>query len=129
MIRTLLFLTVGFFSLSSCTDIDENILPVIGIYRTHVVGLAGPFDLIITTDRGDNVIIEAPFDGFDWYTIRADIDNQTERTMDIDIRNQDIARFTNLKGNGFFRDGTIELRYSINFDGKVVDYKLVGTKF
>ena len=66
--------------------------------------------------------------GFDWYTLKADIDNQTERTMDININNQQIAPFTDIKGTGFFRDGTIELRYSINFDGDIVHFKLVGTK-
>jgi len=128
MIRALLFSVLAILSFSSCQEIDENILPVVGIYRAHVVGVAGPFDLIISTDRGDDVIIEAPFDGFDWYTLKADIDNQTERTMDININNQQIAPFTDIKGTGFFRDGTIELRYSINFDGDIVHFKLVGTK-
>jgi hypothetical protein len=48
--------------------------------------------------------------------------------MDININNQQIAPFTDIKGTGFFRDGTIELRYSINFDGDIVHFKLVGTK-
>jgi len=128
MIRSLLFAALLGISFYSCNEIDENILPVVGIYRAHVVGVAGPFDLIISTDQGDDVIIEAPFDGFDWYTIKADVDNQTERTMNFSITNQNIASFTDMKGTGFFRDGTIELRYSINFDGETVNYKLVGTK-
>ena len=69
-----------------------------------------------------------PFDGFDWFTLSADIDNQTERTVDIDISNQEIAPFTNIKGDGFFRDGTLELRYAIKQDGQWVNFKLVGTK-
>ncbi|MBK8347566.1 MAG: hypothetical protein IPL08_08025 [Saprospiraceae bacterium] len=128
MIRLLLFTILSATVLSSCYDIDEAILPVVGIYRAHVVGVAGPFDLIISTNGGDNVIIEAPFDGIDWYTVKADIDNQHERTMDIRVGNQEIAPFTKMKGTGFFRDGTIELRYSINFDGEWIDFKLVGTK-
>jgi hypothetical protein len=128
MTRALLFLCFSSLLFSSCSDIDEDILPIVGIYRAHVVGVAGPFDLIISTDRGDNVIMEAPFDGFDWFTLSADIDNQTERTVDIDISNQEIAPFTNIKGDGFFRDGTIELRYAIRLDGQWVNFKLVGTK-
>jgi hypothetical protein len=128
MIRVLLFSVLAVISFSSCQEIDENILPVVGIYRAHVVSVAGPFDLIISTKRGDDVLIEAPFDGFDWYTLTADIDNQTERTMDFNIRNQQIAPFIDIKGTGFFRDGTIELRYSINFDGETVNFKVVGTK-
>jgi hypothetical protein len=57
MIRVLLFTVLASLSFSSCQEIDENILPVVGIYRAHVVGVAGPFDLIISTDRGDDVII------------------------------------------------------------------------
>ena len=34
---------------SGCYDIDEEILPVVGIYRAHIVGVAGPFDLVIST--------------------------------------------------------------------------------
>jgi hypothetical protein len=128
MVRTLLFAAFVITSFSSCLSIDENILPVVGIYRAHIIGVAGPFDLIISSDRRDDVILEAPFDGFDWFTVKADIDNQTQRTMDIDINNQKIDSFTEMKGSGFFRDGTIELRYSINFDGEIVNFKLVGTK-
>lgn len=128
MTRVLLLLCFSSLLFSACSDVDEDILPLVGIYRAHVVGVAGPFDLIISTDRGDNVIIEAPFDGFEWFIISADIDNQTERTVDIDISNQEIAPFTNIKGDGFFRDGTIELRYAIKQNGQWVNFKLVGTK-
>ncbi|MBK8516996.1 MAG: hypothetical protein IPL55_12165 [Saprospiraceae bacterium] len=128
MIRTLLFSVFLAMILSSCFEIDENILPVVGIYRAHIIGVAGPFDLIISTDKGDNVIIEAPFDGDYWYTIKADIDNQTERVMDFNIFNQQVDKDVNIKGNGFFINGTIELRYTMKFDNETVNFKLVGTK-
>ncbi|MBC7885177.1 MAG: hypothetical protein H7X99_06860 [Saprospiraceae bacterium] len=129
MVRALLL--AGFFSLSmsSCMDIDENILPVVGVYRAHVIGVAGPFDLIISTDRGDDILIESKLDGFEWYTAKADIDNQTDRVMDIKIPDQQIGSGTYIKGDGFFRDGTVELRYSIDFGaGEIINFKIVATK-
>lgn len=128
MIRTLLLAALMSVTLTSCFDIDENILPVVGIYRAHIVGVAGPFDLIISTDRGDDVIIEAPFDGDYWYTIKADIDDQTERIIDFDINDQQVAQGIMLKGDGFFVNGTIELRYTMRFGNEKVNFKLVGTK-
>jgi hypothetical protein len=129
MLRILLSTIMLSLSFSSCQNIDEDIIPVVGIYRAHVLGVAGPFDLIIGTDGGDNVIIEAPFDGIDWYTIIADIDNQNESIMDININNQEISAGTKMKGSGFFKNGTIELKYTITVEGKRSDYTIVGTKF
>lgn len=114
--------------LSSCYEVDDNILPVVGIYRAHVVGVAGPFDLIISTDRGDDVIIEAPFDGDGYFTVKADLDDQTERIIDFDITDQQIDSDISIKGDGFYADGTIELRYTIYYGNRSVNYKLVGTK-
>ena len=129
MTRALLFSIFLGPMLTSCMDIDKDVLPVVGIYRAHVVGVSGPFDLIVSTDRGDDVILESKFDGFDWYTLKADLDNATERVIDIDINNQNISQGTFVKGEGFFRDGTIELRYTIDFgDGDKVNFKLVGAK-
>lgn len=128
MVRTLLFAVLMNLTFSSCYDFDENILPVVGIYRAHIVGVAGPFDLIISTERGDDVIIEAPFDGDDWYTVKADIDDQTERIIDFDINNQQVAQGIMMKGDGFFVNGTIELRYTMKFGNETLNFKLVGTK-
>lgn len=129
MIRLLLLSALLILTLSSCQDIDEDIIPVVGVYRAHVVGIIGPFDLIISTDGGDDIIIEAPFDGFDWYTVKADIDDQTQAIMDINIRNQEINNDIKMKGSGFYNEGTIELKYSINFGSKVTNFTIVGTKF
>ena len=113
---------------SGCYDIDEEILPVVGIYRAHIVGVAGPFDLVISTAGGDDVIIEAPFDGDFWYTVRSDIENQDERIMDFRIGNQQIDRDINMRGKGFFVNNTIELRYTIDYGNESVNFKIVGTK-
>ncbi len=129
MIRTLLLSSFLVLTMSSCMDIDDDILPIVGVYRAHVVGVSGPFDLIISTDKGDDILIDSKLDGFDWYVAKADIDNQDKSIMDIKIYNQDIAPGTLIKGDGFFRDNTIELRYSIDFgNGEIVNYKMVATK-
>ena len=114
--------------LASCDDIDERIYPVVGIYRAHVLGVAGPFDLIISTESGDNVLMEAPFDGFEWYIVKADIDNQDKKVMDIDIPSQDIGGGIRISGNGFYNDGTVELSYTVDFGNEKLRYKLIGTR-
>lgn len=112
----------------SCSSIDEEILPAVGIYRAHVVGVAGPFDLIVSTDQNDNVIIEAPFDGDEYYTINADLDIEPDGKMDIKIGNQEIDLGKHLSGSGFILNETLEIRYELECDGRDTKYKIVGTK-
>lgn len=129
MLRALLLSSILILSLSSCMDVDEDILPLVGVYRAHVVGVAGPFDLIISTDKNDDILIDSKLDGFDWYVAKADVDNQNKSVMDIKIFDQDIAPGTFIRGDGFFRSNTIELRYTINFgNGEIIDFKMVATK-
>ncbi len=129
MIRALLLSSIFALTLTSCMDIDDEILPVVGVYRAHVVGVSGPFDLVVSTDSGDDILLDSKLDGYEWYVAKADIDNQDKSVMDIDIFDQNIAPGTFIKGEGFFRDNTIELRYSIDFgNGEIVNFKLVATK-
>lgn len=114
--------------LSSCDVIDERIYPVVGVYRAHVLGVAGPFDLIVSTDRGDNILIEAPFDGFEWFIVRADIDNQDKSVMEIDIPAQDVGGGIRISGDGFYHDGTVELSYTVDYGGGKERFKLIGTR-
>ena len=112
----------------SCSSMDEEILPAVGIYRAHVVGIAGPFDVIISTDRNDDVVIEAPFDGDEYYTIYADLDINEGGKMDVEINDQQIAVEKHLRGNGFILNGTIQINYTLECDGINTKYKIVGTK-
>lgn len=112
----------------SCSSIDEEILPAVGIYRAHVVGVAGPFDLIVSTDRSDNVVIEALYDGLEYYTVNADLDVGSSDKMDINIDDQQIAVGKNLTGTGFILNGTLEISYTMKYEGKTFKYKIVGTK-
>lgn len=112
----------------SCSGIDEEILPVVGVYRSHILGVAGPFDLIVSSDRGDDVLMEAPFDGLDWYVIKADIDDQGQKIMDIDIPSQWIGDEMRISGDGFYTDGTIELDYRIDYGDERFNFKLTGSR-
>ncbi len=120
-----LFLGLCFLS---CQDIDDEILPILGTYEAHVVKLAGPFSMNISALANDDVQIEAPFDGEVWSVIQADIDYQSQSKWDIDIDRQSLAPGIELWGNGFFFNGTIQLNYTISFNGDTYDYKLIGSK-
>ncbi len=114
--------------MSSCQDIDDEILPIVGIYEANVVKLAGPFSLSISALGDNNVQIEAPFDGDVWSVVQANIDYQSQSKWDININRQSLAPGIELWGNGFFFDGTIQLNYTISFYGDAYDYKLIGSK-
>ena len=80
-----LLLLISILSLGSCNDVDEDVLPVIGIYRAHVFGVAGPFDLITSTDSNDEFKIEALFDGLEYYIACAEISDINEHSINIEI--------------------------------------------
>ncbi|MBK8621923.1 MAG: hypothetical protein IPN79_09205 [Saprospiraceae bacterium] len=125
--KQLIFTLLTSFTLFSC-QVDEEIIPLVGIYRAHVLGVAGPFDLIISSDRGDNVLIEAPFDGVNWAITEADIDDKDLTVKDIDILSQQIYTTATIKGDGFFSGNTLELEYCIKEANDCLTYKIVATK-
>jgi hypothetical protein len=128
--KHLFYLTVlTTLMMTSCTDINERVIPSLGIYRAHVVGLAGPFDLIISADGNDNITIEAPFDGQYWSVVSADLDNIERRDVDVDINRQEINPYITMSGDGFISDRTIQLDYVIDFDGYKEKFRIVGTKY
>ena len=85
---TLLFFALILFS---CQDIDDEILPMLGLYDAHVVGIDGPFSINVTAAGSDDVLIDAPFDGEFWSVVRADIDERDRLKWDIDIHRQTLA--------------------------------------
>src|SRR5690606_34143091 len=125
--RTVLFSLFISLVISSCT-IDEKIIPIVGIYRAHVIGVAGPFDLVVSTHRGDNLLFEAPFDGVHYAIIEVDIDHPEKTVADIDILKQSIYSDETIRGDGFFSHNTIEIEYCIKYNGKCENYKLIASK-
>jgi len=116
------------FFLSSCNGFEDEVLPLVGTYEAHVQGVTGPFSMNISIDRGDDIFIEAPFDGFEWVILEADIDNEQDDLKDIDINRQDIGNGISIKGGGFYLDGSFQLDYTIDFNGDKVDFIMIGSK-
>jgi hypothetical protein len=108
-------------------DIDEEVLPIIGVYEGHIVGVAGPFSMSISADGNDDIIIDAPFDGTDYLVVEADTDDR-DWEVDIDIRRQWIDDFTEIWGDGLYFDGTIQIDYEVRMGNQLYAYRLVASK-
>lgn len=116
------------FVLLACAEYDEDILPIVGTYDSNIINVDGPFLISVSSDYGDNVLIEAPFDGIFWSTIEADIDDEEEDRKRIDIDYQEISPGEFLYGQGVYYFNSIQLDYTIEYRGTISDYTLVGTK-
>lgn len=122
---TLLFTILLF----ACEPYDEDILPIVGTYEASILGLTNGFDMAISTTGGDNIRIDAPFDGIDYYLVDADIDNEEEWRKEIDIDYQEIAPNIFIEGRGVFFDYSIQLDYTIEDPSGTYDLTLVGSQF
>jgi hypothetical protein len=60
--------------------------------------------------------------------VNADLDVGSSDKMDINIDDQQIAVGKNLTGTGFILNSTLEIRYTMKYEGKTFKYKIVGTK-
>lgn len=116
------------FGVSSCEKYRDDVLPVAGVYEANVIGIAGPFSMSISIDHGDNILIEAPFDGEHWEVIVADIDTEYGEHMDIDIDHTELSSHVFIDGDGFYLNGDIQLDYDITIDGISRHYTIVGSK-
>ena len=122
-----------FFSLialfTSCERFDEDVLEITGLYEGNVVGVTGPHTMSISYDRGDEIVIEAPFDGFIWTQVLADVDDQEDRVKDIDIYEQQIGPGIFIWGEGSYFEGTLQLDYTIDFGREILDFRILATQF
>jgi hypothetical protein len=116
------------FTTMSCSEIDEEILPIVGTYYGKVQGLNRPFTMSVYGISEDDIQIEAPFDGDVWTAIRVDIDNPYEYKWDLDINRQTLSPGIEIWGDGYFVDGTIQLDYTISFDGDKYRYRLIASR-
>ena len=123
----LVILIVGLFT--ACERWDEDVLEMTGIYEGNVVGVTGPHTMSISYDRGDEIVIEAPFDGFVWVQVFADVDDQEENIKDIDIYEQEIGPGIWIWGNGSYFRGTLQLDYTIDFGREIVDFRILASQF
>ena len=127
--KKLLFLAVVLISISSCEKYDDCVLPIVGVYEAHVVGVSGPFDLVISEFRGDRIKIDAPWLENTWSLLDADTDGcYDDFKMNITIPVQTFDDYRDIGGKGFYSDYTIQIDYTI-FDGDDrYEYTIVGTK-
>jgi len=122
---TLLILLI---SQLSCQDYDQDLLEVVGVYDASVIGITTPFSMVVSADYGDNIIIEAFFDGEVWDLVEADVDCLDCDVKDISIPFQDLERNVFIQGQGYYSDFTIQLDYRMTIFGVDYDYTLVGSK-
>lgn len=116
------------FAFSSCEKYDENVLPVVGTYTTHVVGGEGDFTMSISVDYGKNLTIDAPWDNNLWYAADAKLRHEENWNKEIRIPHQYLDNGIELKGEGIFFDHSIQLDYTIWIDGQSFNYTIVGSK-
>jgi hypothetical protein len=128
--KKIYFILFGIFFLFSCEKIDEDVVEITGIYQANIQGVSGPHTISVAYDRGDEIVIEAPFDGFEWIYIYADVDNQEDFIKNIDIYQQEIGPGIFIWGEGYYNDGTIQLDYTIEFNPfEIYDFRLVGSRY
>jgi hypothetical protein len=123
----LVFLVAGLFS--ACERYDEDVLEMTGIYEGNVVGVTGPHTMSVSYDRGDEIVIEAPFDGFVWTQVFADVDDQEDSVKDINIYEQEIGPGVFIWGDGSYFQGTLQLDYTIDFGRELVDFRILASQF
>lgn len=125
---TIYFLLISGFLLTSCEKYQEEILPIVGVYEANVIGLAGPFSISIAVDYGDNIQIDAPWDGENWIVVDAEVRNEFDFQKRIKIFDQNLEDGTRIWGEGVFQDYSLQLDYTIRIDRVEYDYTIVGTK-
>ena len=128
--KKILLLSILIITLFSCEKYDDCVLPVVGIYEAHVVGVAGPFNLVVSEDNGDNIRIDAPWLEDTWSVLEADIDGcgDEDYKLDISIPVQKFDEYRDISGRGFYSDYTIQIDYTIYDGDDRYEYTIVGTK-
>ena len=122
----LLMLAIG---VMSCEKYDEDVLGITGLYDANIIGWSGPHTISVAYDRGDEIIIEAPFDGFVWGEASADVDDQGDEVKRIQIYDQEIGPGVFIYGEGSYFNGTLQLDYTLDFGVEIIDYRLLGSQF
>ena len=72
-------------------------------------------------------LIDAPFDGEDWYVVRADIDESSQAKWKIDINRQQLSPGVEIWGEGFI----IAMLYNwitVQYFGQNFDFRMIAEK-
>lgn len=112
----------------SCDEYDSDTFEIAGVYEARIVGLNGSFSMPISIEYGDELVIEAPFDGTIWDIVYADVDCNDCEIKDIDIEWQELDNGVSISGRGAYSYGTIQLDYEMTIFGEEFYYTLIGSK-
>ncbi len=127
--KYILILATILISFSACEKYDDCVLPIVGVYEAHVVGISGPFDMVISEYHGDRIKIDAPWLEDTWLVVDADINGcADDYKMDIRIPEQTFDEYRDIGGKGFYSDYTIQIDYTIYDGDDRYEYTIVGTK-
>lgn len=114
--------------LASCEKYYDEVLPIVGVYEANVVGVSGPFSVSVAVDYGNNIIIDAPWDGEIWEVVDGAVRNDDIYKKRIRIFDQKLENGGRISGEGIFYDYTLQLDYTLRIDGIEYDYTIVGSK-
>lgn len=124
----LIILVITLITLLSCEDYNQDVFEIAGVYQASVIGTNGSFNMPISIDFGDNITIEAPFDGSVWDIVYADVDCTDCEIKDIEIEEQQLDEGVFIEGYGAYSYGTIQLDYVMYIFGDVYEFTLIGSK-
>ena len=127
--KLFILLIISFVGLSSCQDYDEKALEVAGQYDARIVNGLYDFDVRISLEGNDNVLIEGLFDDYDWEVIEADLDDRGDGTIDFDIRSQNVYGGFELWGDGIYDRGYLQLDYKIDWGYDIIRYRLTAQRY
>ncbi len=114
---------------TSCNDFDEKAIEVAGFYDANVVNGLYNFELQISLDGNDDVLIDALFDDYDFEVVRADLDDHRGGLIDFDIPSQTVYGGATLRGDGEYIDGFLQLDYTIDWGFERVTYRIVADRY
>jgi hypothetical protein len=101
---------------------------MVGIYDGKLVGDNQFFDVVISLDRGDDLRIEAPFDGEIIDLAIVDVDCVDCDVKELSIDDQFLDQDVSIVGSGFYSFGSIQLDYTMYIFGDTYDFSLVAER-
>lgn len=115
-------------TLMSCQEYNDDIFEIAGVYQANLIGESGSFNMPISIEYGDNIIIEAPFDGSVWDIVYADVDCTDCDIKEIEIEEQQLDDGVFIEGFGAYSYGSIQLDYVMYIYGDAFEFTLVASK-
>lgn len=110
-----------------CEEYDDALVPLVGVYEGVLVGEPGVFTMSVSVE-GNDLIIDAPFDGFTFGIIESNVRNEEQEIIDLDFCGQELYPDVFICGDGFYNYGDIQLSYELDFGFGIEEFIIVATK-